>query len=75
MIREMSRVESEMTIAAGRRLYKTSGTSDLLLSPAESLEEEISRLTWAVVDGWASREERRELAELVDLQHKNRHLV
>ncbi len=73
MIRQMSPVRSEVPLAAGRLLDRTSGITERRLSPAESLEEEICRLTWAVIDGWASREERRELAELVERQHKNRH--
>lgn len=70
----MSPVESDVTITAGKLLDRTSGLIECRRSPSESLEEEISQLTWAVIDGWASGEERRELAELVDLQHKNRHL-
>ncbi len=75
MIREMSSVGSDVTFASGRVLYRTCSYSDGRLTPAESLEQEISRLTWAVVDGWATREERRELVELVELQHKNLHMV
>ncbi|TWU25773.1 hypothetical protein Pla144_29850 [Bythopirellula polymerisocia] len=74
MIREMTRVDSDVAVVAGRTLYRTSDFSDQKLTPAESLEQEISRLTWAVVDGWASREERNELAALVELQHEYRHL-
>ena len=74
MIRELTRIDSDVTIFAGRVLYSTSGFSDEQLTPAESLEQEISRLTWAVVDGWASREEREELATLVEMQHAYRHL-
>jgi len=36
-------------------------------------EAEISRLTWAVIDGKATVEERRRLAELVACQHEQRH--
>jgi len=35
-------------------------------------EAEISRLTWAVIDGKATVEERRRLAELVNAQHEQR---
>lgn len=35
-------------------------------------EAEISRLTWAVIDGKATVEERRRLAELVNRQHEQR---
>ena len=35
-------------------------------------EAEISRLTWAVIDGKATEAERRRLAELVNTQHSQR---
>lgn len=38
----------------------------------ESAEQEISRLTWSVLDGKATHGERRRLAELVSVQHENR---
>ena len=42
------------------------------LTDFESRESEISRLTWAVLDGSASVEERGRLADLVGDQHKRR---
>ena len=39
----------------------------------ESAESEISRLTWAVLDGRATSEERLRLASLVSAQHERRH--
>lgn len=39
----------------------------------ESIENEISRLTWAVLDGRATSEERLRLAALVSSQHERRH--
>ena len=36
-------------------------------------EEEISRLTWAVLDGTATFAQRERLAELVSTQHEIRH--
>lgn len=39
----------------------------------ESTESEISRLTWAVLDGRATSEERLRLATLVSAQHERRH--
>ncbi|MEM9659796.1 MAG: hypothetical protein AAF961_15650 [Planctomycetota bacterium] len=38
----------------------------------ESIEQEISRLTWTVLDGGASPEDRRRLALLVNEQHVRR---
>ncbi|MCC6492215.1 MAG: hypothetical protein IT424_04260 [Pirellulales bacterium] len=35
----------------------------------ESTEQEINRLTWAVLDGQASLNDRQRLAELVNQQH------
>lgn len=37
--------------------------------PPEATEQEINRLTWAVLDGQASIDDRRRLAELVGRQH------
>ena len=39
---------------------------------AESIESEISRLTWAVIDGTATEAQEARLAELVKSQHKRR---
>lgn len=36
-------------------------------------EQEIARLTWAVLDGKASASDRMRLAELVSAQHDRRH--
>ena len=42
------------------------------ITPHESVEAEISRLTWAVIDGIATPEDRERLAELVSFQHEFR---
>lgn len=42
------------------------------ITPQESVETEISRLTWAVIDGIATIEDRERLAELVSIQHEFR---
>jgi hypothetical protein len=42
------------------------------ITPRESVEAEISRLTWAVIDGIATPADRDRLAELVSLQHEFR---
>jgi hypothetical protein len=39
----------------------------------ERIEEEIARITWAVLDGRASWRDRVQLAELVNAQHARRH--
>ena len=44
------------------------------ITPVESVEAEISRLTWAVIDGIATPADRERLAELVSHQHKFRRL-
>jgi hypothetical protein len=41
----------------------------------ESVEHEITRLTWAVLDGCASLHDRQRLAELVNAQHARRHRI
>ena len=43
-----------------------------VLEASESIETEISRLTWAVLDGSASDEQRGRLADLVGAQHERR---
>jgi hypothetical protein len=42
------------------------------VTPMESVEAEISRLTWAVIDGIATPADRDRLAELVNEQHAYR---
>lgn len=42
-------------------------------SSLENIEGEIARLTWAVLDGSASPNDRNQLAELVRSQHALRH--
>lgn len=42
------------------------------ITPQESVEAEISRLTWAVIDGMATEADREWLLELVSLQHEFR---
>ena len=42
------------------------------ITPQESVEAEISRLTWAVIDGIASSADRERLSELVSVQHEFR---
>lgn len=40
---------------------------------AETAEQEIMRLTWSVLDGSATLNDRQRLAELVNAQHSRRH--
>ncbi len=42
------------------------------VTPLESIEAEISRLTWAVIDGIATPADRERLSELVSEQHEFR---
>lgn len=48
--------------------------SSTQVSP-QSIESEISDLTWAVIDGRATPEERKRLSELVSQQHQRRELT
>jgi hypothetical protein len=41
----------------------------------ETAEQEIARLTWAVLDDSASLKDRQRLAELVEAQHARRHRI
>ena len=41
-------------------------------SDARLIEQEITRLTWVVLDGGATRADRQRLAELVNAQHSQR---
>lgn len=69
--------------AAGRKKRPESGPRDCddskshlesssVQNSAESIESEISNLTWAVLDGCATSEQRKRLAELVSQQHERR---
>jgi hypothetical protein len=59
--------ESAQNLHAGAARLPQDG-----LAASESRESEISRLTWAVLDGSASEEQRGRLADLVGAQHENR---
>jgi hypothetical protein len=62
--------------AAGPALAPTAEPVPLN-APAEveTVEQEITRLTWAVLDGSASLHDRQRLAELVNAQHARRHRI
>ena len=53
-----------------------SGRENMFTEPmpvnAENAEQEITRLTWTVLDGSASLTDRQRLAELVEVQHARR---
>ena len=80
MIREVSNLSLPLSGVVGnpqaRNNYLT--TREVVSSPLatvtsqESVEAEISRLTWAVIDGIATPDDRDRLAELVSLQHEYR---
>jgi hypothetical protein len=78
MIQDISNYAHGGVSAANLRTSKSLRSGTNLFDSAnarpnpESLEAEISRLTWLVVDGHASPEERNQLAELVGLQHSLR---
>jgi hypothetical protein len=63
MIREVETLEATTLRPA---IAALSGPS------AESVENEINRLTWAVLDGSASPGDRNRLADLVRMQHSHR---
>ena len=50
-------------------------TADSAPIEVETVEQEITRLTWAVLDGSASLHHRQRLAELVNAQHAQRHRI
>lgn len=51
---------------------EAAGTRAPLAPTMESLEREINRLTWSVLDGSATPGDRNRLAELVRTQHAHR---
>jgi hypothetical protein len=59
MIREVETLEGTGFSAAAIAGYR----------PGESVEREINRLTWSVLDGSASPNDRNRLADLVRTQH------
>lgn len=81
MIREASNVTLPLSGVVGNpqaRINYLSGGRELAatplakVTPQESVEAEISRLTWAVIDGIATPADRERLSELVSLQHEFR---
>ncbi|MBL9163587.1 MAG: hypothetical protein JNL18_12710 [Planctomycetaceae bacterium] len=50
------------------------GSPAPVVAPADArlIEQEIARLTWAVLDGGATLTDRQRLAELVNAQHQQR---
>jgi hypothetical protein len=78
MFREASSLEPP-TEATGSESVQHSRTEPVQakqsdLAATESIESEISRLTWAVLDGSASAEQRGRLAALVGAQHERRRM-
>lgn len=77
MIREVSNLSLPLSGVVGnpqaRNNYLRNKHEVLAaVTPQESVEAEISRLTWAVIDGQATGADRERLAELVSLQHEYR---
>ena len=66
------RSEQQQTMA-DETILSNPRTDDTVATTAEQNHEaEISRLTWAFLDGKATAEERHRLAELVNEQHRER---
>lgn len=72
MIMENRHLSSGSALRRSPEEVATSGKESPLITHdrAQRIEEEISRLTWAVMDGWATQEDRLKLAELVDVQYQ-----
>jgi hypothetical protein len=69
--------ETCAALAAGRAVLGIQQQSSPEITTLESttpetIEAEISRLTWSVIDGRASQAERFRLADLVSAQHERR---
>lgn len=60
--------ETSMFSSGNQSLSVTMSTQQ----DSETKEKEISRLTWAVLDGRASKEDRERLSQLVNSQHQQR---
>ena len=61
MLREVETLDGTGRISAA--------STNAFAGSCESVESEINRLTWAVLDGSASPTDRNRLADLVRLQH------
>ncbi len=80
MIREASNLTLPLSGVVGNpqarsnylSIREAAATPLAKVTPQESVEAEISRLTWAVIDGIATPGDRERLAELVSLQHEFR---
>jgi hypothetical protein len=78
MIREATSLKSTFGASAPEPLAPDFHLGSARTRPAEAMshelaEDEISRLTWAVLDGRATSEQRLRLAALVSTQHERRH--
>lgn len=85
MIREVSNLSLPLSGVVGNPQAREDYSIDLAangrevlamplekITPLESVEAEISRLTWAVIDGIATPADRARLSELVNEQHEFR---
>ena len=75
MIRKASSLDSSSEAVSSesmRQMRTDTALSQDVLAVSESRESEISRLTWAVLDGSASEQDRERLADLVGAQHEKR---
>jgi hypothetical protein len=80
VIRQIANLSLPLSGVVGNPQARNSylNTREVLVSPLEnitvqeSVEAEISRLTWAVIDGIATTADRERLAELVSYQHEFR---
>jgi len=65
--------ETDVEIKNGETVFSGRGPEDSVTIPTEPNQEaEISRLTWAVLDGKATSAQRIRLAELVSAKHDQR---
>jgi len=70
---EINTGETDVEAKTGETVFSGRGPEDTVTTPDEPNQEaEISRLTWAVLDGKATSAQRIRLAKLVSAQHDQR---
>jgi hypothetical protein len=78
MLRDTSAYDLSATPLPFRAAHANQQVASAPVAPpsdARLIEQEITRLTWAVLDGGATLSDRQRLAELVNAQHAQRRRV
>ena len=73
LVQEASALDAQFSPTAGVEHVLNAKPQSSERGATESVENEISRLTWSVLDGRATPAEKNRLAELVSAQHQRRH--